>query len=147
MSDLLDSITTQYSLEAVDPNTYSPLSLAFIGDGVYGLIVKTVITMQGNCSANQLDTKSVRYVKAVSQAKMIDMMLENDYLTEEESNIYRRGRNGKSASKAKNASTMEYRKATGLEALVGYLYLKGETDRAVEIVKWGMEMLDAKTNK
>lgn len=141
--DILESIKSYYELDKIDPNGYSPLSLAFIGDSVFGMIVKSVITMQANCPANQLNSKSVRYVKAVSQAKMYDYLEGAGILTSQEESIIRRGRNAKSANTAKNASVGDYRKATGLEALIGYLYLKGESDRAVELVHKCMNMLDA----
>ena len=141
---ILNSITEEYELKEVNPNTYSPLSLAFIGDSVYGLVVKTVVTMWANCPANELNSKTTKYVKAASQAKIITMLLDSGILTEEEANIYRRGRNAKSGTTAKNASVGDYRMATGLEALVGYLYLKGNTDRLVHLVRVGMDLLDGK---
>jgi len=143
MSDIsiLNGIMSEYKLKQVDPNTYSPLSLAFIGDSVFGLVVKTVVTMWANCPANQLNSKTNKYVKAVSQAKMVDALLDKNVLSEEEENIYRRGRNAKSSTTAKNASVGDYRKATGLEALVGYLYLQGDTKRLVYIIKTGMESI------
>lgn len=139
---ILKSIIDEYSLAEIEPNMYSPLSLAFIGDSVYGLVVKSVITMRANCSANELNRKTTEYVKAVSQSKIVDELLEGNLLTEEEVMIYKRGRNAKSPSTAKNASVGDYRKATGLEALVGYLYLKGRTRRLIEIMKIGMELLE-----
>lgn len=135
---MLDSIKEQFELTGSDPNAYSPLTLAFIGDSIFGTIVKTVVVLEGNCPANELDKKAVRYIKATSQAKMVDFLLDNTMLTQEEENILRRGRNAKSATTAKNASVGDYRKATGLEALVGYLYLQGNSERCVEIIKAGM---------
>ena len=136
---MIGVIKEQFNLDGDDPGQYSPLSLAFIGDSIYGAIAKTVVVLEGNCSANTLDRKAVKTIKAVSQAKAADYFLENGIFTEEEEAIYKRGRNAKSPTSAKNASVGDYRKATGLEAVIGYVYLKGETDRAVELVKIAMQ--------
>jgi len=141
-SGILNGIIEEYGLKAVNPNTYSPLSLAFIGDSVYGLVVKTVVTLWANCPANELNKKTTKYVKAAGQARIYDYITSANLLSEEESNIMRRGRNAKSGTTAKNASVGDYRKATGLEALVGYLYLKGDTQRLIQIMRYGMEELD-----
>lgn len=95
----------------------------------------------GNCPASALNQKANYYIKAVTQAKIIDALLESSELSEEEENIYRRGRNAKSPTTAKNASVGEYRRATGLEALVGYLYLQGKSERLIHIMKIGMELV------
>lgn len=137
---MLDEIKKCFELEGDAPNSYSPLTLAFIGDSVFGMIVKSAVVLSGNCPANDLDKKAVKYVKATAQAKMADFLLEEKVLTEEEENIYRRGRNAKSPSTAKNASVGDYRKATGLEALIGYLYLQGNEKRCIELIKSGMEV-------
>ena len=134
-SDMLSLIKDKFALEGSDPAQYSPLSLAFIGDSVYGLIVKTMVVLEGNCPANRLDAKAVKHVKAISQAKAADHLLETGFFTEEETAIYRRGRNAKSPTTAKNAPVGDYRKATGLEAVIGYLYLMGQADRVVEIIR------------
>ena len=88
---------------------------------------------RGNTSPSKLHGKTVKYVSAVVQARMIDGLYEE--LTKEEQDIYRRGRNAKSYTTAKNATVMEYRKATGLEALCGYLYLLGRQERLLELIK------------
>ena len=126
-----------YSPKTVDPNTYSPLNLAYIGDSVFDVVVKTVMVERGNCPVNKLHKRTSEFVKAVSQARIADALKED--LTQEEADILRRGRNAKPYTKAKNASYGEYCKATGLEALCGYLYLKGETERLIELVKLGLE--------
>ena len=131
----LDKIKEEFNLTGADPSQYSPLALAFIGDSVYGAIAKTVVVLEGNCPADKLNRKAVKYVKAVSQSKAADYLIENNLLTEEEQTVYKRGRNAKSPTSAKNAPVGDYRKATGLEAVVGYLYLKGDMDRVVELMK------------
>ena len=132
---MLQLIRDDFGLEGSDPGQYSPLALAFIGDSIYGAVAKTVVVLEGNCPANALDRKSVRYIKAVSQAKAVDHLIENGIFTEEEMAIYRRGRNTKSPTSAKNAPMADYRKATGLEAVIGYLYLKGDMERVVALMK------------
>ena len=137
---ILEDIRSQFLLKDVDVNSYSPLSLAFIGDSVFDLVVKTVMVEKANCPANVLHKRTSSIVRAESQARMAQWYLDNDILSEEESNIYRRGRNAKSVTTAKNASVADYRRATGVEALIGYLYLLGRTDRLVELIKLGMEV-------
>ena len=138
---LLNAIKEKFGHEGADPGQYSPLTLAFIGDSVYGAIVKTAVVLEGNCPANTLDRKAVRYIKAVSQAKGADYLIDNGILSDEEMSIYRRGRNTKSPTVAKNAPVGDYRKATGLEALIGYLYLKGDMDRVMDIIEKVMSVL------
>lgn len=140
---ILDNIKSQFLLESMDVNRYSPLSLAFIGDSVFDLVVKTVMVEKANCPANVLHRRTSAVVKAESQSKMVQWFIDNDTLSDEENAIYKRGRNAKSPTTAKNASVADYRKATGLEALIGYLYLLGRTERLVELIKLGMEAVGA----
>ena len=130
-------IKEQFQIGAVDVRTYSPLALAYIGDGIFDLVIRTVIVGKGNTKASQLHYQTSHIVKAQSQALMIEA-LEGD-LTEEEADVYRRGRNAKSPTMAKNATMSDYRKATGFEALMGYLYLTDRFERVVELTKLGLE--------
>lgn len=132
---MIDRIKDKFDLTGDDPKQYSPLALAFIGDSIYGAVAKSVVVLSGNCPANLLDKKAVRYIKATSQAKAADHLIKNDLLSDEELAVYKRGRNAKSPTSAKNAPMADYRMATGLEALVGYLYLKGDINRVIELVK------------
>ena len=141
-TDLMDMkinsyIKEQFNLGNVDIKTYSPLTLAYIGDGVFELIIRSLIVGKGNTKASQLHYQTSHIVKAETQAKLIDALEEE--LTEEEADVYRRGRNAKSPTMAKNATMTDYRKATGFEALMGYLYLKDDFARAVELTKLGLE--------
>lgn len=133
---LADEIRKDFACKNVDIRSYSPLPLAYIGDAVYELIIRTVVVEKGNKSANALHKTTVRYVNAGAQAKIIEAL--SDILTEEESAVYHRGRNAKSYTVAKNASMADYRKATGMEALLGYLYLNGNLKRCLELVKIGL---------
>ncbi len=130
-------IKEQFDIKDVDIKTYSPLALAYIGDGIFDLVIRSIVVGKGNTKANQLHQYTSHIVKAASQAKMIDALEED--LTEEEADVYRRGRNAKSLTMAKNASMLDYRKATGFEALMGYLYLKDDFPRIVELTKLGLE--------
>ena len=137
-----DYLEQQMNLPEVDLRQYSPLTLAYIGDGVFELIIRTIMVQQENCPVQKLHRRTSTLVKAENQAEMIDRMM--PYLTEEEQTVYRRGRNAKSYTKAKNASTGAYRKATGFEALIGYLYLQKKLERIIDLVKIGLEGEDFK---
>lgn len=126
----------QFGLGETDLRTYSPLTLAYIGDAIYDLIIRTLIVERGNSQPNRLHKRASTLVKASAQAEMIERLL--PVLTEEEMSIYKRGRNAKSYTMAKNATMLDYRKATGFEALMGYLYLKGELERMIDLIKTGL---------
>ncbi len=130
---ILEAIKRDFDCREIDIRTYSPLALAYIGDAIYDLVIRTIVVERGNTSANKLHRKTVNYVNARVQAQMIEALM--DELTEEEQVIYKRGRNAKSYTTAKNASVIEYRKATGFEALCGYLYLTGKQERMLALVK------------
>ena len=126
----LSELKELFDLKDRDLRTYSPLTLAYIGDGVYELVIRTVLVKKGNCPVNQLHKKASSLVKAGAQSKMMEL-LEPD-LTEEELAVYKRGRNAHSPTMA------DYRRATGFEALMGYLYLKEDYSRIVELVRKGI---------
>lgn len=130
---LANYIKNLFDLPDTDIKSYSPLTLAYIGDSVYDLLIKTAIIWQGNAPVNKLHKKVAGVVKATAQSKHYHMI--EDMLTEEEMAIYKRGRNAKSVTSAKNTGIVDYRTATGLEALVGYLYLLDRTERIIEIMK------------
>ena len=123
-------------------NRYSPLALAFMGDSVYEVIVRSIVVQSANRPAGQLNRIKVKFVNAGAQAQMIELL--EPELTEDEMDAYKRGRNAKSYTSAKNQSIGDYRKATGLEALCGYLYLKGDIDRLFFLIKKGMDELGYK---
>ena len=123
-------IKEQFGIKHVDIRTYSPLTLAYIGDGIFDIVIRSVVVGKGNTKANLLHKHT---------SNMIEALL--PHLTEEESDVYHRGRNAKSPSMAKNATMADYRKATGLEAVMGYLYLKDDFERVVSLTKLGVELL------
>ncbi len=124
-----------------DPKSYSPLALAFLGDGVYDLMIRRMVMQDEHISVEELHKEKTRYVCASAQSKMMRYMQE--HLTEEEHSVYKHARNVKSVSAAKNASVVDYRRATGFEALIGYLYLKKEYDRLEELVQIGLDGLNS----
>lgn len=136
---MFKAIEDAFELESVNVAQYSPLTLAYIGDCVYELIIRTNLVYMGNAPVNTLNKKASDYAKAGTQAKIIEAVMEE--LTEEEQAAYKRGRNAHSFSKAKNATAGDYRKATGFESLIGYLYLQKRFDRITEIVKKGWEAI------
>lgn len=137
-SNLLEQIKTVFECKEQDVRAYSPLTLAYIGDSVYDLVIRSVVVERSNRSANDLHKKTVRYVKAEAQSMMIQALAME--LTPDEEAVYKRGRNAKSYTAAKNASLGDYRKATGFEALIGFLYLTGQMDRLLYLVKKGIEL-------
>ena len=132
-------IKEQFGIKDVDIRTYSPLTLAYIGDGIFDIVIRSVVVGKGNTKASQLHKHTSSIVKAHTQAVMIEAL--EPHLTKEEADIYRRGRNAKSPTTAKNATMADYRKATGLEALMGYLYLSDDFERVVELTKLGVQLI------
>jgi ribonuclease-3 family protein len=136
-ASLNEYLNGKFGIEAQDIRTYSPLTLAYIGDAVFDVIVRSILVNKGNTAVNKLHSRASSIVKAGTQAAIIKSLM--DDLTEQEADIYRRGRNSKPHTKAKNATTMDYLDATGFEAVMGYLYLSGDMDRACELINLGIE--------
>ncbi len=121
----------------INANEYSPLNLAYIGDAVFEIFVRTMVIKNGNMPVNKLHKASKDFVNAKAQAGMFEKI--KDSVTTEELAVLKRGRNAKSFTAAKNASIIDYRYATGLEALFGYLYIKGDIKRLNEIFNMCVE--------
>lgn len=132
-----DRILQHFELTEKDYRTYPALTLAYIGDGVFDVVIRTVVILKSGKQVNDLHRQTSRIVKAETQAAMIQGLLDNELLTEEEKSIYKRGRNTRSHTVAKNASVADYRKATGFEAVMGYLYLTRQTERILELTTKG----------
>ena len=128
-------------LKEVDITSYSPLALAYIGDAVYELIIRTKVMNHGSTQVNNMHKKSARLVNAKAQADIIRSLVEGEELTPEEITVYKRGRNAKSATTAKHATVADYRTATGFEALCGYLYLNGRLERLIWVVSRGLNRI------
>ena len=139
--DFLGIIRKVLDVKQVDVMSYSPLTLAYIGDDAYDLVIRTYLLGKGNMQVNKLNRMANELVKAKAQSDMMDVI--EPMLDEEEHAVYKRGRNAKYYTKAKNATVADYRRATGFEALMGYLYLQGRLVRMVELIRAGIiERLD-----
>ena len=136
METKLIQLKELFHLEDQDLRSYSPLTLAYIGDGVYELIIRTILVKKGNCPVNRLHKKASSLVKAGAQSAIMEVIEEK--LTPEELSVYRRGRNAHSPTMAKHATMADYRRATGFEALMGYLYLKEDYTRMLTLVRMGI---------
>lgn len=110
---------------------YSPLTLAYVGDGVYELLVRGHIARQQNLPANKLHRQATSYVAACYQSAYMEILM--PVLTPQEEAVFKRGRNAKSHTMAKNMTVLDYKRATGLEALFGFLYLTGQQNRLQEL--------------
>ncbi len=132
-----EKIREIFGITAPDLRQVPVLTLAYVGDSAYDLILRTYFTETTMLHGKPLHGKVQAYVTARSQAKIADGLQE--VLTEEEAAVYRRGKNAHPETVSKHASLTEYHKATGLEALIGYLYLSGQAERAVSLVKEGMK--------
>ena len=135
------SIDKNYFSIDVSPMQMSPLSLAYIGDAVYEMYVRSYIMKDVNMPVSKLHKAATRYVKATAQANIIKNISDN--FSDEEMSVYKRGRNAHSYTSAKNADIVDYRMATGLEALIGYLYIKKETRRLEEIIEMCIDVINA----
>lgn len=131
--DVFREIGKELQIRREDLKMYSPLVLAYVGDAVFELYIRTLLVSKGNASVHKLHKQSISYVKAKSQSNTIHRMLED--LSAEEQDVVRRGRNAKSGTIPKNADVTEYKYATGFESLIGYLYLKEDYPRLLELLK------------
>ncbi|MDO4788027.1 MAG: ribonuclease III domain-containing protein [Johnsonella sp.] len=143
MEEGIRRIREVFGIEIEEAAQYSPLVLAYIGDAVYETVIRSLALSEGNRQVEKLHRYSAGFVRASAQADLGRYLL--PLMSEEEADIYRRGRNAHSHTVAKNASIGDYRHATGFEALIGYLYLKGEERRALELIRIGLEGLEKKS--
>lgn len=139
MEESLNCFKEALRLKEADASSYSPLVLAYLGDAVYELAIRTLVVNEGNRQVNKMHKESASLVKAGTQMEFL--LAIEDELTEEEKSVYRRGRNAKSVTMAKHATMKEYRMATGFEALIGYLYLQGRLERLAELLGLGLDRL------
>ncbi len=137
-----EQILKEFPHAPVDIRTYSPLALAFLGDAVYSLIIRTIIVSKGNRQAEKLHNDTTYYVCAQRQAEIGRAIY--DLLTPEEQRVYRRGKNANPYHHAKSASLEVYLQATALESLCGYLYLQDDMERLMELLREGVLRTDRK---
>lgn len=139
MNDFL-KISEQFNIPRNVIAEYSPLSLAFIGDAVYEVYIRTYILSKGNMPPHKLHILAANFVKAKSQAKVMHQI--EEHLDEEENDVARRGRNAKSGTVPKNADVTDYKSATGLESLFGYLYLTGKIERLNQLIELSIKIIE-----
>ena len=138
---LLDNIRGSFDLPKPPPELLSPIILAYLGDAVYEVVTRMIVATSENRPINAINKDNRHLVNAVTQARIAEILAsEFDY---EEEAQYKRGRNAKTQSSAKNASIHDYRKATGLEAVIGFLYLKGRNARITYLLSIGIDALES----
>ncbi|CYV87167.1 Mini-ribonuclease 3 [Streptococcus suis] len=128
--------------KAVDVNLINGIALAFEGDAVYSMYIRRHLIFKGLTKPNQLHGEANKYVSAKAQASLISALLEAQLLTEKEEEIYKRGRNANSHTKAKNADVVTYRMSTGFEAVLGYLHMTEQMERLDELVGWCIDFVE-----
>jgi len=127
-------------IEEKDVKMMAPLVLAYMGDAVYEAFIRNYLIKRSKVSVNELHKAATKFVKAKAQAEIVHA-LESE-LTEDEWVVIKRGRNQKSATTPKNAVLIDYKYATGFEALLGYLFFCGKTDRLLEVMKRAVEIIN-----
>jgi hypothetical protein len=138
MEEILDYLLKPFNIERKEAREFSPLVLAYIGDAAYELIIRSILVSMGNRPVNKLNKDATSLVKAGAQSEIVKLI--SDKLSEEEYTVFKRGRNSSPHTMAKNASMTDYKYATGFEALIGFLYLDNRCDRALELVKLGIDL-------
>lgn len=138
MEEILDYLLKPFNIERKEATEFSPLVLAYIGDAVYELIIRSILVSMGNRPVNKLNKDATSLVKASAQSEIIKLI--SDSLSDKEYTVFKRGRNSSPHTMAKNASMTDYKYATGFEALIGFLYLDNRCDRALELVKLGVDL-------
>ncbi|WP_170242054.1 ribonuclease III domain-containing protein [Streptococcus suis] len=129
--------------KSVDVNLINGIALAFEGDAVYSMYVRRHLIFKGLTKPNQLHGQANKYVSAKAQASLIAAMLEAQLLTEKEEEIYKRGRNANSHTKAKNADIVTYRMSTGFEAVLGFLHMTDQIQRLEELIAWCIAQVES----
>lgn len=137
MEEILDFLLKSFDIEKKEAREFSPLVLAYVGDAVYELIIRSILVSRGNRPVNKLNKDATSLVKAGAQADIIKLL--KPELNEEEFVIFKRGRNSSPHTMAKNASISDYKYATGFESLIGFLYLDNQFERALELVRLGLD--------
>lgn len=140
MEKSLEIIHDHFPLTEAELRTYSAPAYAYVGDCVFDLVIRTMVLTRGNNRPNRYHQEVTHYVNAKGQTEILNKI--KPHLSEEEMTIFRRGRNAKTISAAKNQSLHDYRIATGLEALIGYLYLAGRMERIMELIRLGLKDLE-----
>lgn len=141
VEEIFEKISQELPVKPGDINSYSPLALAYVGDAVYELYIRTLLLSRGNAPVHKLHRQSVAFVKAKAQSDIVHKLMER--LDPVEQDVVRRGRNAKSGTIPKNADVADYKYATGFETLLGYLYLKQDFARLLEVMRISVEQSEA----
>jgi len=136
----LDKIKSELETGEQDIRSYSPLVFAYIGDCIYELVIRCKLVLEANEQVQKLHKKATSLVKAEAQARIVLSIM--DELTEEEVAVYKRARNAKPHTTPKNGKLGDYHKATGFEAVMGYLYLTNQEDRILYLIKTGLANIE-----
>ena len=139
-------VESEFELPEMDISEYSILNLAFVGDNVFDLVARTIVLTTGKRRLNDIHKFKSSLVKAETQAWIADYLLKENLFTEEEADYFRRGKNAKTQNHAKNAAISEYHRATGLETVMGYLYLTNQEKRIIELCKLGLDAYSEYSN-
>ncbi|MGX7107351.1 Mini-ribonuclease 3 [Hutsoniella sourekii] len=132
----------------VNAHLLNGAALAYIGDAIYEVYVRAHVLEKGLTDPNLLHKSAIKYVEASGQAKVMRHWLnQEDFLSQEEIQYFKRGRNHKANTKAKNASIGDYRQATGFESLIGWHYLAGNEERLVELITCAIQLIDTENDK
>lgn len=126
----------------MDVNMINVITLAYMGDAVYEVYIREYLIKRGIAKVEDLQKEAIKYVSAKSQARILKYLLDIGYLSNEEIDVVKRGRNYKRGSHPKNTDIITYKNSTGFEALIGYLYLSDKIDRVTEIVNFILEEYD-----
>ena len=119
----------------MDLRTINVIALAYLGDSIYEVYIRESLLKKGLVYVDDMQKEAINYVSAKAQSKLLDAMIENNFLTDEEMDIVKRGRNYKRSSHPKNTDIITYKKSSGFEALIGYLYLR-DKDRLREVLNY-----------
>ncbi len=125
---------------------YNAEALAYLGDSIYEFKIRTFLLNEGITKVDKLHKTAIKYTSAVSQAKIINDMIEKNFLSETELNTYKRGRNANHSANRRKISRVEYQKSTGFEALIGFLYLSDEFDRMHNIINYAIDFIRSNDN-
>lgn len=130
-----------------DATLLNGLALAYMGDAIYEVHIREHLLKSGQTKPKQLHQMATKYVSAKAQSFLVEKMLEESILSDEEQNFFKRGRNAKSFTKAKNTDVSTYKASTGFESVFGYLHLTGQTERITELVDWCIHRVDGNDKK
>ncbi len=135
--DIVSNMRKDFDIKPMEVLNLQPLVLAYIGDAVYEVYIRTMLVINKKTNVNMLHKMSIKYVNAKAQSDIIHRIM--DKLTQDEQDVVRRGRNAKSATAPKHAEITDYRYSTGYEALIGYLYLTNDIERLTYILRLSVE--------